>query len=99
MFCFNFSSMHFIAFLSCFVSVLSQQKGNIYWGSYDLTIPGGSGSGNAVDHLKLPDNAPQFFNFGALHYQQQQKPSTQRNPIPQPAPKSNNNNQVSYNVV
>ena len=32
-----------------------------YWGSYELTIPGGSGSGNAVQHLNLPENAPEFF--------------------------------------
>ena len=37
-----------------------------YWGSYELTIPGGSGSGNAVQHLNLPENAPEFFQFSAL---------------------------------
>ena len=37
-----------------------------YWGSYELTIPGGSGAGNAVQHLNLPDNAPEFFQFSAL---------------------------------
>ena len=37
-----------------------------YWGSYELTIPGGSGAGNAVQLLNLPDNAPEFFQFSAL---------------------------------
>ena len=34
-----------------------------YWGSYDLTIPGGSGAGNAVELLNLPSNAPTLPNF------------------------------------
>ena len=37
-----------------------------YWGSYSLTIPGGSGAGNAVQLLTLPENAPEFFQFAAF---------------------------------
>merc|ERR1719362_2493545 len=29
-----------------------------YWGSYSLSIPGGSGTGNAVKLLQLPATAP-----------------------------------------
>jgi len=50
--------------LSLFLTTSCQN--NVYWGSYELTIPGGSGSGNAVQHLSLPDNAPEFFQFSAL---------------------------------
>ena len=53
-----------------------------YWGSYDLTIPGGSGAGNAVEHLSLPDNAPDFFKFAAFDRQ-----TLQAQPVNQPAPK------------
>merc|ERR1712106_182175 len=40
-----------------------------YWGSYELNIPGGSGAGNAVRDLKLPENAPEFFQFAAFESQ------------------------------
>lgn len=59
------------------------QTDNVYWGSYDLTIPGGSGGGNAVELLTLPENAPSFFDFA--NFQGPRKPLP--NPVlPQPAP-------------
>jgi len=56
-------------------------QGDIYWGSYELNIPGGSGSGNAVQDLKLPENAPEFFQFAAFSNQPVAAP--QFNPIQQ----------------
>merc|ERR1712055_655513 len=52
--------------ITMIVSCVLSQNTDIYWGSYDLTIPGGSGAGNAVQHLSLPDNAPEFFQFAAF---------------------------------
>jgi len=46
-----------------FFVTAAAQNDNIYWGSYDLTIPGGSGAGNAVELLSLPGNAPTLPNF------------------------------------
>ena len=54
-----------------------------YWGSYDLTIPGGSGAGSAVKHLSLPDNAPDFFKFAAFNRQPLQAKQVKR-PASQP---------------
>merc|ERR550517_1917063 len=48
------------------LSAVGCQSSDVYWGSYELTIPGGSGAGNAVQHLNLPENAPEFFQFSAL---------------------------------
>eukprot|EP00091_Calanus_sinicus_P025636 TRINITY_DN9882_c0_g1_i1.p1 TRINITY_DN9882_c0_g1~~TRINITY_DN9882_c0_g1_i1.p1 ORF type:complete len:234 (-),score=50.83 TRINITY_DN9882_c0_g1_i1:288-989(-) len=59
-------------------------QSDVYWGSYELNIPGGSGSGNAVHDLKLPENAPEFFQFAAFNGQPFAAP--QFNPVPQPAP-------------
>jgi len=50
------------------------QDTNTYWGSYDLTIPGGSGAGNAVQNLALPNNAPEFFKFANFDRQQPAQP-------------------------
>merc|ERR1711971_538871 len=61
------------------------QNSDIYWGSYELTIPGGSGSGNAVQHLNLPENAPEFFQFSALKTGPAAAP-TFPPPAAQPAP-------------
>merc|ERR1712106_135057 len=44
-------------------------QSDVYWGSYELNIPGGSGAGNAVRDLKLPENAPEFFQFAAFDSQ------------------------------
>jgi len=44
-------------------------QSDVYWGSYELNIPGGSGAGNAVRDLKLPENAPEFFQFAAFESQ------------------------------
>merc|ERR1712106_436235 len=44
-------------------------QSDVYWGSYELNIPGGSGAGNAVLDLKLPENAPEFFQFAAFDSQ------------------------------
>merc|ERR1711874_852358 len=52
--------------LICFVAGVYGQS-DVYWGSYELNIPGGSGSGNAVRDLKLPENAPEFFQFAAFN--------------------------------
>merc|ERR1712038_898489 len=52
----------------CFVVSVYGQS-DVYWGSYELNIPGGSGSGNAVRDLKLPENAPEFFQFAAFNSQ------------------------------
>jgi len=51
------------------------QDANTYWGSYDLTIPGGSGAGNAVQNLALPNNAPDFFKFANFDRQQPVQPA------------------------
>jgi len=59
-------------------------QSDVYWGSYELNIPGGSGSGNAVQDLKLPENAPEFFKFAAFNSQPFAAP--QFNPVAQPAP-------------
>ena len=55
-----------------------------YWGSYNLVIPGGSGAGNAVEHLSLPENAPEFFKFAAFNNQPLAAPVF--NPVALPAP-------------
>ena len=34
-----------------------------YWGSFEVNIPGGSGSVKASQDLKLHENAPEFSNF------------------------------------
>merc|ERR1711874_180790 len=52
--------------LICFVAGVYGQS-DVYWGSYELNIPGGSGAGNAVRDLKLPENAPEFFQFAAFN--------------------------------
>jgi len=57
-----------LVFMLVVVGVLGQNS-DIYWGSYDLTIPGGSGAGNAVQLLSLPENAPEFFKFAAFKNQ------------------------------
>jgi len=57
-----------------------------YWGSYELNIPGGSGSGNAVRDLKLPENAPEFFQFAAFNSQPFAAP--QFAPVVQSAPQT-----------
>merc|ERR1712106_246980 len=44
-------------------------QSDVYWVSYELNIPGGSGAGNAVRDLKLPENAPEFFQFAAFDSQ------------------------------
>merc|ERR1712106_905474 len=62
------SMVQFLAFMLGVVGVLGQNS-DIYWGSYDLTIPGGSGAGNAVQLLSLPENAPEFFKFAAFKNQ------------------------------
>ena len=67
-------SSHICKFFTCFS----------YWGSYELTIPGGSGSGNAVQHLSLPDNAPEFFQFSALKNGPLPAPTFQNGPPPAP---------------
>merc|ERR1712215_543499 len=51
------------------------QEANTYWDSYDLTIPGGSGAGNAVQNLALPNNAPEFFKFANFDRQQPVQPA------------------------
>merc|ERR1712215_9244 len=51
------------------------QDANTYWGSYDLTIPGGSGAGNAVQNRALPNNAPEFFKFANFDRQQPVQPA------------------------
>jgi len=72
----------------CFVVSVYGQS-DVYWGSYELNIPGGSGSGNAVKDLKLPENAPEFFQFAAFNSQPfaapQFAPVVQS--VPQAAPK------------
>jgi len=57
-----------LVFMLVVVGVLGQNS-DIYWGSYDLTIPGGSGAGNTVQLLSLPENAPEFFKFAAFKNQ------------------------------
>jgi len=75
----------------CFIIGVYGQS-DVYWGSYELNIPGGSGSGNAVKDLKLPENAPEFFQFAAFNSQPfaapQFAPVVQSPPqaAPQPAP-------------
>merc|ERR1719315_914613 len=43
---------------SLLLSLVKGQEDNTYWGSYGLTIPGGSGAGDATQLLTQPDNAP-----------------------------------------
>merc|ERR1712106_1043831 len=62
------SMVQFLAFMLGVVGVLGQNS-DIYWGSCDLTIPGGSGAGNAVQLLSLPENALEFFKFAAFKNQ------------------------------
>jgi len=91
-----------LVFMLGVVGVLGQNS-DIYWGSYDLTIPGGSGAGNAVQLLSLPENAPEFFKFAAFKNQPvaapqfnavavqapQAAPARQSpRPAPKPAPQS-----------
>jgi len=80
--------MRVIQLLCLSVGVYGQ--GDVYWGSYELNIPGGSGSGNAVKDLKLPENAPEFFQFAAFNSQPfaapQFSPVVQSVPQPAPAP-------------
>merc|ERR1712106_493178 len=96
------SMVQFLAFMLGVVGVLGQNS-DIYWGSYDLTIPGGSGAGNAVQLLSLPENALEFFKFAAFKNQPvaapqfnavavqapQAAPARQSpKPAPKPAPQS-----------
>merc|ERR1712106_722449 len=62
------SMVQCLVFMLGVVGVLGQNS-DIYWGSYDLTIPGGSGAGNAVQLLSLPENAPESFKFAAFKNQ------------------------------
>merc|ERR1712106_434885 len=96
------SMVQCLVFMLGVVGVLGRNS-DIYWGSYDLTIPGGSGAGNAVQLLSLPENAPEFFKFAAFKNQPvaapqfsavavqapQAAPARQSpRPAPKPAPQS-----------
>ena len=48
-----------------------------------MTIPGGSGAGNAVEHLSLPETYPEFFKFAAFDRQ-----PLQAQPVNHPAPET-----------